>query len=107
MKIFVALTLLTITTLLLATGQITPPPLPADTTPTLDEFNFLPHILCGGPTPSSNPPICSCSGDLYNCSDFDTQSDAQLCYDYCVSLGYGDVHNLDHDGDGEACESLP
>jgi len=45
-----------------------------------------------------------CSSDLYNCGDFDTQAEAQEVYDYC---GDDDVHNLDNDGDGEVCESLP
>jgi len=32
--------------------------------------------------------VCSCSGDLYNCTDgtFSTQSQAQLCYDHCISF---------------------
>lgn len=51
--------------------------------------------------------VCSCAGNLYNCTDFATQAEAQACFDYCWDLGYGDVHNLDADGDLEACESLP
>lgn len=52
--------------------------------------------------------VCSCSGDTLNCGDFSTHSQAQACYDYCVSLGQGDVHNIDgNDKDGLACESLP
>lgn len=58
--------------------------------------------------PTSPPAaVCSCSGNLYNCSDFSTHAQAQSCYNYCVSLGYGDVHRLDGDNDGVACESLP
>lgn len=30
-----------------------------------------------------------------------------MCYDYCQALGAGDVHWLDEDADGRACESLP
>jgi hypothetical protein len=56
-------------------------------------------------TPPAGP--CACTGNLYNCGDFGTQAAAQACYDWCVSLGAGDVHQLDSDGDGEACESLP
>ena len=48
-----------------------------------------------------------CSGNLYNCSDFSTQAEAQMCYDYCQALGRGDVHWLDDDCDGVAWESLP
>jgi micrococcal nuclease len=50
---------------------------------------------------------CSCSGNLYNCPDFNTQAEAQACYNHCMNLGYGDVHRLDADNDGRACESLP
>jgi hypothetical protein len=39
-----------------------------------------------------------------DCSDFYSQSEAQ---DFMDSEGPGDPHGLDHDGDGEACESLP
>lgn len=56
----------------------------------------------------SAPPGCStCAADVYNCSDFDTQAEAQSCFDYCVEqVGY-DVHRLDADNNGVACESLP
>jgi micrococcal nuclease len=56
------------------------------------------------PTPEVT---CDCSGNLYNCSDFATQAEAQACHDHCVSLGHGDVHRLDQGSDGVACESLP
>lgn len=58
------------------------------------------------PTQQPPPPVCSCYGNLYNCSDFATQAQAQACFDWCWSLGYGDVHRLDGDNDGMACESL-
>ena len=58
-------------------------------------------------TPTEQPEVCSCSGDIHNCSDFDTQAEAQACFDYCLAeVGY-DVHRLDADHDGVACESLP
>jgi micrococcal nuclease len=67
-----------------------------------------------GPTPTP-PPLtqpsptaaCDCSGNIYNCSDFGTHAEAQACYEYCKSLGHGDIHWLDGDNDGIACESLP
>lgn len=59
------------------------------------------------PTQQPPPPVCECYGNLYNCSDFATQRQAQACFDHCWALGYGDVHRLDADGDGIACESLP
>ena len=55
----------------------------------------------GGDTP------CSCSSNQYNCADFSSHASAQACYDYCISIGRGDVHKLDSDSDGSACESLP
>lgn len=58
--------------------------------------------------PTSAPPagVCSCSGDTLNCSDFSSHASAQACHDYCISVGRGDIHRLDNDGDGDACESL-
>jgi len=38
-----------------------------------------------------------------DCSDFDTQQEAQAVHDQDTS----DPHRLDDDGDGVACESLP
>lgn len=61
------------------------------------------------PTPSWSPPggpVCDCRYDRYDCSDFSSQAEAQACYDHCLSLGYGDVHLLDEDNDGAACEML-
>jgi len=46
------------------------------------------------------------NANTLNCSDFDTQPQAQACYNYCVSQGIGDVHDLDgNDNDGLGCES--
>ncbi len=60
------------------------------------------------PLPTSQvDAACSCSGNLYNCSDFSSHAQAQACYNYCISIGRGDVHRLDGNSDGDACESLP
>jgi hypothetical protein len=63
------------------------------------------------PTPESvviitNEPTspCDCSQDLYDCDDFPSDQLAQECYLYCLDLGYKDIHDLDPDGDGQACE---
>jgi len=56
---------------------------------------------------TSSNPACSCSSNQYNCSDFGTHAKAQACYNYCASVGKGDVHQLDRDNDGVACETLP
>jgi hypothetical protein len=75
------------------------------------------HTITSTPTtPTLNPTLraiaatttvlgpCSCTGDIYNCGDFASQTSAQACYDYCKSLGEGDIHKLDRDNDGRACE---
>ncbi len=50
---------------------------------------------------------CECSSDSYNCKDFSTHAQAQSVYECCMTqVGY-DVHGLDGDDDGKACESLP
>lgn len=49
----------------------------------------------------------TCSYNAYNCKDFKTHSQAQYVYDCCKKkVGY-DIHRLDRDKDGVACESLP
>jgi micrococcal nuclease len=50
---------------------------------------------------------CDCSSNRYNCPDFKTQEEAQRCYEYCLKVKGYDVHKLDRDKDGRACESLP
>ncbi len=54
---------------------------------------------------STNVKVCDCSGNIYNCADFASTSEAQSCYNYCISQGKGDIHRLDADNDGLACES--
>ena len=47
---------------------------------------------------------CSCRSDRYDCKDFKTRYEANDKYDCCMrKVGY-DVHNLDGDSDGIACE---
>lgn len=47
-----------------------------------------------------------CSSNVYNCGDFKTHAEAQEVYEACGSVS-NDVHRLDQDKDGIACESLP
>jgi len=56
-------------------------------------------------TSSAVSGVCDCSGNIYNCADFSTHDAAQSCYEYCISQGKGDIHRLDGDSDGQACES--
>jgi endonuclease YncB( thermonuclease family) len=73
-------------------------PLPQPTSPP-------PPPPTAAPQPTSLPPaaVCDCSGNIYNCGDFATPAAAQSCYEYCLSVGVGDIHRFD----GVACESLP
>ncbi len=41
-----------------------------------------------------------CSYNIYNCSDFNSQEKAQKIFELCKN----DVHDLDRDNDGVACE---
>jgi endonuclease YncB( thermonuclease family) len=54
----------------------------------------------------SNSGEYSCSSNVYNCTDFSTQAEAQNAFDVCGGVG-NDIHKLDADGDGVACETLP
>lgn len=46
-----------------------------------------------------------CDTNTYNCDDFSTQAEAQAVFKKCGGVG-NDVHHLDSDGDGVACETL-
>lgn len=48
----------------------------------------------------------TCSSNKYNCTHFTTQAEAQAVFDQCGGVD-NDVHKLDNNKDGEACESLP
>lgn len=60
------------------------------------------------PATESTPPEVGivCSYNVYNCSDFSTHAEAQGVFNYCGGIT-NDVHRLDADKDGSACESLP
>ena len=48
---------------------------------------------------------CACDqGDTLNCGNFPRAQDAQACYLRCQELTGTDVHELDRDKDGSACE---
>jgi hypothetical protein len=75
--------------------------------PTLFVFETNTLFILVTQPPSQDNAVCSCNGGL-DCKDFSTHHEAQACYEYCKSQGYGDVHGLDgNDKDGLACESLP
>lgn len=53
-----------------------------------------------------SPLVASCEAEEYNCSDFLYQAQAQDVMQRCGGEGK-DIHNLDGDNDGTACEDLP
>lgn len=54
---------------------------------------------------SSGSAPCNCAGPDLDCKDFSTRSEAQACFNYCKSNGYGDCFRMDRDNDGKVCES--
>lgn len=60
--------------------------------------------LTGCSAGSSNNTICD--SNAYNCSDFKTRAEAQRVFESCGGVS-NDIHRLDGNKDGEACESLP
>ena len=58
------------------------------------------------PAPAVPPPVanCECSGNLFDCEDFASPAVAQACFEHCRTVIGRDVHWLDRDGDGLACE---
>jgi hypothetical protein len=47
-----------------------------------------------------------CKREMFNCSNFSTQVEAQELFESCGGLKE-DIHGLDRDKDGVVCESLP
>ena len=89
------------------TPQPVPTQAPAPTTsPPLPTNTPIPP-----PPPPTEPPPpapeCDCSGNIDNCGDFGTHAQAQACHDYCMGVVGTDIHKLDGNNDGSACESLP
>ena len=77
-------------------------------TPTITFVPFLvPSLTPTFTRVPRNKSVCQCAYDKFSCSDFPNQKRAQACYDFCYSLGKGDVHHLDDNGDGIACNGLP
>jgi len=57
------------------------------------------------PAPTTGGPYV-CNSNKYNCTSFKTHNEAQNVYLSCGGPKT-DIHRLDSDGDGVACESLP
>jgi endonuclease YncB( thermonuclease family) len=58
------------------------------------------------PAPAHPQGSYACSHNTYNCNSFMTHQEAQAAFEYCGGAD-NDVHYLDVDGDGQACETLP
>lgn len=59
------------------------------------------------PLATATPLLYICDHDAYNCDNFHTRPEAQAVFDYCMELGYGDIHHLDQNNDNIACNALP
>ena len=64
-------------------------------------------VVTPTPVPTSPPVNTSyiCSYNAYNCGDFSTHAEAQAVFESCGVAS--DIHQLDRDKDGVACETLP
>lgn len=91
-----------------AAAPTSAPPPTSTPSPTATTIVIPTATSTSAPTPTATMAMqYICTSDAYNCSDFATQSEAQEVFDYCVNLGFGDIHRLDRDNNGVACESLP
>ncbi len=113
----------TVTPTSTATATVTPTSTPTNTTAPTATPTATATVLAdvtATPTPTATPTVtptatptattppsgpCPCDSDSLNCSDFGTQSQAQACHDWCMDQGAGDIHRLDGNNDGVACES--
>jgi hypothetical protein len=90
---------------------MTPAPSPTPT-PT---FTPLPTATSAGtetPTPTAtslDEQVCDCSGDNFDClgNIFANRGEAQRCFEYCFRQVGRDIHLLDANLNGMACENLP
>ena len=70
-------------------------------------LSLLVFTGCGSPTGDTvkeNQYICDYNN--YNCDDFNSHAEAQIVYELCGGVS-NDIHYLDGDKDGLACETLP
>lgn len=64
-------------------------------------------VVAPAPAPDIAAAQAQESSDLYDCSDFDTQEEAQAVYDQDTSDPYGLDEDDPQPDDGIACEALP
>ncbi|MCC6956185.1 MAG: thermonuclease family protein [Anaerolineales bacterium] len=78
-----------------------PTPIPTSTitlTPTITNTPL--------PPTETRVQVCNCKGPRLTCNSFPSQTKAQQCFEYCRSMGFGDIFGLDKNGNGLACEGL-
>jgi len=110
----------TATIILTPKVTVTTPPIttiiPTTTIPITIKFTTVATTKTYTPIPTTSPiqttiaanqnsGFCSCITNSLNCDDFESQIEAQECFDYCKSLGKGDIHRLDADKNEIACEN--
>jgi hypothetical protein len=91
--------------ILLAGCADEPDPVPATEIPSgppTKIATFAPLVRTTAADPMAGP--CDCSANRYNCDDFPDHSAAQECFERCRGMGKGDLHRLDRDKNGIACE---
>ena len=66
------------------------------------QSSVLPEINASNSLLNSS---CSCTSNLYNCDDFQTQAEAQSCFESCGGTA-NDIHGLDGNNDGVVCGGL-
>jgi hypothetical protein len=77
-------------------------PLPSETPTLVATFTPIPTdtpfvITASSPEWAQG---CTCHMDVYNCGD----PEVEVCFTVCKAQGYQDIHKLDSDNDGVACE---
>ena len=68
-------------------------------------IGFIVYFLIQKNASADFIPEQGCSYDVYNCDDFQSQAKAQEAFETCGGIE-NDLHNLDKDGNGIACEGL-
>lgn len=71
----------------------------------VDEDSYPLDSILLEDTGSIDDPVI-CEYNAYNCADFISQGEAQAVFEWCGGMS-NDIHYLDGDNDGKACESLP
>jgi hypothetical protein len=91
----------------------TPTPVPS-TTPTISPTPLPTETAQTSATPTPTPTslddaVCDCSSDNRDClgNIFANRAEAQRCFEYCFRQTGLDIHLLDPNLNGLACENLP